>query len=274
MQSARYSTCPCHHSREATDDATEDPKLLKKAPAVQAEITRILGKGDGWVPILYEANVRVPYTASRQVFMGAPGYAKAWPNALKTDGVLAVIEGNANTIEQVKYIGTILSINKRMVFTKKFLLSFTNSPYTIKKFRYGFKFARHTFEESTLLTTMATIHDIEWQSNSMKAFEKESLDMKMMPIAGTKGGKLYGFALRPEDHDYPLSDGIHFKMFFKRDKAAEERAAKKAKKAAKEAKKASKLSEKVDEDEDAAQPTNGIPETEPACSLWLEAPVW
>jgi hypothetical protein len=26
----------------------------------------------------------------------------------------------------------------------------------------------------------------------MKAFEKESLDMKMMPIAGTKGGKLYG----------------------------------------------------------------------------------
>jgi hypothetical protein len=87
-------------------------KLLKKAPAVRAEITRILGKGDGSVTILYESNVRVPYTASRQVFMGAPDYAKAWPNALKTDRVLAVIEGNTNTIEQVKYIGTVLSINK------------------------------------------------------------------------------------------------------------------------------------------------------------------
>jgi hypothetical protein len=174
--------------------------------------------------------------------MGAPDYAKAWPNALKTDRVLAVIEGNANTVEQVKYIGTILSINKvrdpvkkwqrdgpkRMVFTKKFLLSFPNSPYTIEKFKDGFKFARHTFEESALLTTMAAIHDMEWQSDGMKAFEKESLDMKIMPIAGTKGGKLYGFALRPEDDDYSLSDGMHFKIFFKRDKATEERADKKA----------------------------------------------
>nr|KAK5441272.1 hypothetical protein LTR18_007116 [Exophiala xenobiotica] len=209
-------------------------------------MTRILGKGDGSVPILYEASIRVPYTASRQVFMGAPDYAEAWPNALKTDRLLAVTEGNANTIEQVKYTGTILSINKfrdplkkwqrdgpkRMVFTKKFLkwffLSFPNSPYTVKKFKSGFKFARHTFERSALLTTMAAIHDMEWQSNGMRAFEKESLDMKIMPIAGAKGGKLYGFALRHEDDDYSLSDGMHFKIFFKRDKATEERADKKA----------------------------------------------
>ncbi|KAK5273696.1 hypothetical protein LTR96_000296 [Exophiala xenobiotica] len=221
-------------------------KLLSSRVAEQSEVTRILGKGDGSVPILYEASIRVPYTASRQVFMGAPDYARPWPNALKADRDLAVIEGHANTVEQVKYIGTILSINKvrdplkkwqrggpkRMVFTKKFLewffLSFPNSPYTIKKFKSGFKFGRHTFERSALLTTMAAIHDMEWQSNGMRASDKESLDMKIMPIAGAKGGKLYGLALRHEDDDYSLSDGMHFKIFFKRDKATEERAGKKA----------------------------------------------